>query len=780
MTIYLHSLICFIIIIIFTYYSIYLIKIVIDNKNKQIMKENFINGLKSVSLTLQKNICNEHLINFTNSFSITNELLSFSVYHKDGLCLCNKYLSHFSFHNGNDQNFNTDDLNKLISKFTKFFFKFNESREDSEKEMKYQFNNITQKNFKITFLRYKDFMFVGIYRTKCKSCLYKSQLIFLMNSYFNFCSEELKNISSLYDLLNIKEGKIPFEEYICIDQLEDKKYNELKKYSTLILFEKIYIKYLYKYYNDFHKELTISEFGNIEHQIFENLKIIHLNLDLNKGINEYSFNENILRIQNIYDLRQNRQGDNPHYNNISNNSDLWNEICFHCFQLYSIYKKENSNGYSNGYSSYLCKVSFMSTYPRLIFYIQFLPLLNGICVIYEFKAKKVSRQTKDNTTKENKEKSEKEEENINKNKSMLDNNSESKMIKINRIGTKDQSFEDKINNNQNKLVYKGIEIEIIYCEENIFNEEESKLKNLPECIRETSAFVKNFYIRNMNQDLSKGELSFESSLLNYFCFDFDNDISSIFDKSNNFKDFEDKVLESMKNDYDKENEYQTTKNKLKETFILQSAKSFFSKKNPNRTACCWRKKETFTMPYQITKLKIYNYLLTDNSEFHLNEPIYVGPDNISYWLNNSLKLDTVEPVSNDPSIDIQISRPVSAIDDRNKKIVYENGIKTMEDDDQNIINEILLCSKIKKNISENEDEGNAETDRNSKKLMLAENCSGETAKTNYIFEDRIIKRKGRNKSRGIIIFEYNDFDDIQEQMRMSKNSIAINNSLINK
>ena len=71
---------------------------------------------------------------------------------------------------------------------------------------------------------------------------------------------------------------------------------------------------------------------------------------------------------------------------------IWNEILYHAHILKSDYIKINNNIFQiENLQDFYAKIEFKATYPRLIYIIKFLPILNGMVLIHEYTQTKMSR-----------------------------------------------------------------------------------------------------------------------------------------------------------------------------------------------------------------------------------------------------------------------------------------------------------------------------------------------------------------------------------------------------
>lgn len=77
---------------------------------------------------------------------------------------------------------------------------------------------------------------------------------------------------------------------------------------------------------------------------------------------------------------------------ITSNAKIYNEICFHCKNLFDDYVDDNNFNYDAiAISKYYAIIECKATYPRLIIVIKFLPVLRGFALVHIYTQKKLSR-----------------------------------------------------------------------------------------------------------------------------------------------------------------------------------------------------------------------------------------------------------------------------------------------------------------------------------------------------------------------------------------------------
>ena len=98
-------------------------------------------------------------------------------------------------------------------------------------------------------------------------------------------------------------------------------------------------------------------------------------------------NEIILSLESLYDQNTNGEVEMKFSNKI-----IWNEILFHAQNLKRDYIKKNKKIFqTENFETFYAKIEFKATYPRLIYIIKFLPLLDGMALVYEYTENKLSK-----------------------------------------------------------------------------------------------------------------------------------------------------------------------------------------------------------------------------------------------------------------------------------------------------------------------------------------------------------------------------------------------------
>ena len=95
----------------------------------------------------------------------------------------------------------------------------------------------------------------------------------------------------------------------------------------------------------------------------------------------------ILSLESIFDINSNGYMEMKIPNKL-----IWKEILYHSHILKQDYIKKNKNIFQiENLQEFYTKIEIKATYPRLIYIIKFLPLLDGLALVYEYSQNKMSR-----------------------------------------------------------------------------------------------------------------------------------------------------------------------------------------------------------------------------------------------------------------------------------------------------------------------------------------------------------------------------------------------------
>jgi hypothetical protein len=203
-----------------------------------------------------------------------------------------------------------------------------------------------------------DLVAVGIFSKEMKSGLIRLFLLNMIISYINYQGDK-KDYFKSQDFKNIKSiDKINFSNF--------NNYMYSKIYDTFLSIP-LQI-HLWKNVQRIFKKRTLY----IKDILYKNYYLIDIKkrkLILNGKSLQNNINSNI--------------GDCDI--NIPRNKKIWKELIFYCKNLKKDYIKKNDTNFNiNDYKNFFVKIEYKSTYPRRTFIIQFLPLLNGMCIIHEY------------------------------------------------------------------------------------------------------------------------------------------------------------------------------------------------------------------------------------------------------------------------------------------------------------------------------------------------------------------------------------------------------------
>ena len=250
----------------------------------------------------------------------------------------------------------------------------------SQKDNEFIFKNIQIEKCKILFMLRNRNVFVTTFPTKSSIQFQRLLLIHIFIALINFKGDAISSINKLneyerYDKNNFINLKIFYDKKL---KLQSKEINDVLE---LLIFENYFLKIIIIHFSKVFNELFKKEFLKLNQTRFKNLYIL--------DIATSSIILDMVKIQGIKEPSKKR-------NYIINNK-LFEEILFHSKNMYNSYKSENDMKYITADSIYrFVKFECTSTFPRLLFIIKFIPVLNGIAVIHLYYQKKLSRNTEDN------------------------------------------------------------------------------------------------------------------------------------------------------------------------------------------------------------------------------------------------------------------------------------------------------------------------------------------------------------------------------------------------
>ena len=143
-----------------------------------------------------------------------------------------------------------------------------------------------------------------------------------------------------------------------------------------------------------YKQFFLSSFCDffilLTRQLFQRHKYKLKNIFYkNYSLIELNSNKIIFSFESLYN-NLNNNGD-KYQLKISNKEHIWTEVLYHCHILKNNYLKQYSINFNEeNYDNFFAIFELKSTFPRRIFIIKFLPILNGVCLIHEFVQTKLS------------------------------------------------------------------------------------------------------------------------------------------------------------------------------------------------------------------------------------------------------------------------------------------------------------------------------------------------------------------------------------------------------
>ena len=223
-------------------------------------------------------------------------------------------------------------------------------------------------------------IFVSTFPTKSSIQFQRLLLIHIFIALINFKGDAISSINKLneyeqYDKNNFINLKTFYNKKL---KLQSKEINDVLE---LLIFENYFLKIIIIHFSKVFNKLFKKEYLKLNQTRFKNLYVLDL---ANSSI-----------ILDMAKIQGNKESSKKR-NYIINNK-LFDEILFHSKNMYNNYKSENDMKYVSADSMYrFVKFECTSTFPRLLFIIKFIPVLNGIAVIHLYYQKKLSRNTEDN------------------------------------------------------------------------------------------------------------------------------------------------------------------------------------------------------------------------------------------------------------------------------------------------------------------------------------------------------------------------------------------------
>ena len=143
-----------------------------------------------------------------------------------------------------------------------------------------------------------------------------------------------------------------------------------------IIYETIFLSPIKNHYSLAIREVFRRYTLYINNILYKNFYLINLSND-----------DIILSLESIFDINSNGYMEMKIPNKL-----IWSEILYHSHILKQDYIKKNKNIFQiENLQEFYTKIEIKATYPRLIYIIKFLPLLDGLALVYEYSQNKMSR-----------------------------------------------------------------------------------------------------------------------------------------------------------------------------------------------------------------------------------------------------------------------------------------------------------------------------------------------------------------------------------------------------
>ena len=332
-----------------------------------------------------------------NSIFQNNKIYDFFLFNKSGICIFQKQIE--KIFNNIDEYTKYILLIKNIShnllrnyeKTKKELIDKDEKRENENddklslnkiskyaKDNEFIFKIIKLEKCKLLFMLHNNNVFVSTFPIKSSTQFQQLLLTHIFIALINFKGDAISaidkfNESEIYDKNNFINLKIYYEK-----RKEMEKNNHILE---LLIFDNYFLKIIIMHFLKVFNELFKKEYLKLNQTRFKNLYILDL-----------STSSIILDMRKI----QGDKGDSKNKHYISNNK-FFEEVLFHTKYMYNNYKSDNDMRFISLDSEYrFVKLECMSTFPRLLFIIKFIPVIKGIAVIHVYYQKKLTRNIEDN------------------------------------------------------------------------------------------------------------------------------------------------------------------------------------------------------------------------------------------------------------------------------------------------------------------------------------------------------------------------------------------------
>ena len=258
-----------------------------------------------------------------------------------------------------------------------------------------QYYLISNEKIKIVILNIKktNLYLLGSFNGNIHSSIIKIFLLHILLSFLNYMGEKSSFISKDYSKSingngndTIDNGKINVysnKESINKDIISTDNNNYVEGNDNLdLLYIRIYENFLLlpiiKFFILITKNIFIRRNYYNNGAIYKNLYLV----DIDTG-------QILFSMENLYNLHNGYH----HNQNTNLNSHIWNEILYRGKMLKKEYTKNEGKILDfEDSQQYFTRIELRSTFPRMIFIIRFMPLLNGILLINEYEWKSYSNE----------------------------------------------------------------------------------------------------------------------------------------------------------------------------------------------------------------------------------------------------------------------------------------------------------------------------------------------------------------------------------------------------
>ena len=351
---------------------------------------------------------NEYGLNSSSSEKLTlinnkhYEIMEFFLFNNNGLLILN-----YDFNN-NIEMLNKEQKNIELSIIQRTIFNLKKINEVKKNFITY---TIYLKDYKIIFLFQNSQILVGKFNDNINNYYCHLCLKFIYISLINFKFDINEKISMLYTIIDDSNNlNYKLKTYKNIDDFENQNYVNINENEK---------KLVCSYNNDSSEEKTNENTKNwktfsfndyLEIKIYEKYFLKYLVLHFNKIFDLIFHKEELIlfniKLKNVYFIDLERQEIIFDFQKINNNKiknikyykqgKIFKQCLFIAKKLENEYKN-NLNSHSQfEYIDILTenfgKFECTSTYPRISFYIKYLPILTGIAIIHIYSQKKLSRQ----------------------------------------------------------------------------------------------------------------------------------------------------------------------------------------------------------------------------------------------------------------------------------------------------------------------------------------------------------------------------------------------------